>query len=1479
MKPAFRPKRFSVLCCSALLSLLAFSAAQAAPLSLADTPLFLNGTVAPLNLLVIGRDHKLYYEAYNDHSDLDGDGVPDVGYKPDKITYYGYFDSFKCYTYNSGSNRFEPKSTTANKKCDGSTWSGDWLNYVTTSRIDALRKVLYGGLRRTDNDTETVLERAYIPQDAHSWGKSYESIAKDGYDIHEYTPLNVPSANSSHLFANTTLRSDANNYPLLRVLQNQQDSNGNPLKVWNWLSIERPVAGSAIVVGTSNGAEVRKTVSSITDYRVRVKVCDPSVGTESNCRAYTNGSGGTNFKPTGLLQDFGEQDLMKFGLITGSYAKNTDGGVLRRAMGSIKNEINSDGTINTSVTGIIRTLDGLRTTGFNTDYSYKCGWKVSGPIAPGECQMWGNPIAEMMYEGIRYFAGKKKATPEYAVAFGQGEESELPGGGLPVATWDDPYANAPSCAKPFETVISDINPSYDSDKLPGTAFGSFSGDISDLDVAALGQTIWDNEIGGSKKYYIGRSLSDAANDDKAPTPKTVTSFGNIRGLAPEEPTKEGSYYAASVAYYGLTHDVNGKTGNQNVSTFAVALASPLPRIEIPVGDKKITLVPFAKTVGGSVNGSNVSASSTGFQPTNQIVDFYVDTLEKNYGKFRVNYEDVEQGADHDMDAIVQYEYTVKDDGTVDITLTSQYAAGSLIQHIGYVISGTTHDGIYFDVRDTDTAANSDPDYYLDTPPGFTGTPPAPGKGQSGTWNDGTALPLVSTRTFTPGATSGADLLKDPLWYAAKWGGFKDQDKNGVPNLQDEWDENHTGDPSNYFLVTNALTLPAQLSKAFNEIIVRTSAAASASVNSGSVSSDTRVYQAKFSSGDWSGQLLSFPLNTDGTLKPFEWDAATKLPAPTDRTIITTDSSKNPVAFRWSAIGSNRQKQLDPAAGTLGSDRLDYLRGDDSKEASKPNGIFRKRVTKLGDIVNSAPIFVGAPPFRYSDASYATFRTTWADRPKMVYVGANDGMLHGFDATSGVERLAFIPGPVFGNLAQLTSNGYAHRFYVDGTPSMADVYYNGAWHTVLVGGLNNGGQGIYALDVTDPAKFSEANAASIYKWEFTDADDADLGYTYSRPAIAQFRSPTGTQWLAVFGNGYNSTFDDTAKGGKKSATGNAVLFFVDIETGKLVAKIDTKMGMGQDPSGNSRPNGLATPTLVDINGDNVVDYVFAGDLFGEMWKFDVTAADPTSWNIAFGGVPLFVAKDAGGKNQPITTRAEVGRGPGGKGMVVLFGTGKFLEPSDKVLANLSTQSFYGLFDPNTPSTTPINSNRSTLTKQAITFEGTNNVNGKDIPLRGLTQNAVAANSRGWYLDFISPAPGVPTGSIGFKGEMQVSDPILRNGRVIFSTIIPNTDPCTFGGTSWLMSLDALSGGRLSYPPFDLDNDHLFTDTDFITLPDGTKIPASGMQWTEGMVGKPGVVAGQNEDFGYGSGSSGNDPEKKNLNTGPGDRGRQSWRQLR
>ena len=933
MRKIFSSSQLAAL--AAVLTMFAATASQSAPLAIRDTPLFITDNYAPLNMLVMGRDHKLYYEAYNDHSDLNDDDVLDVGYKP-SINYYGYFNSYRCYTYDSGAKRFNVSAVTATKKCSGA-WSGDWLNWATMTRMDALRKVLYGGLRSTDDTSGlTVLERAYIPQDAHGWVKEYINHATNGYYINEYTPYAMPAADKSHLFGSTTLLGTTE--PLLRVLLNQQDNSSKPLRAWNWASVERPVVGDTVVKGISaTGAEQRVSVTMNATLSVRVKACDTAfidANFDTNCRSYTSGSV-TVYKPIGVLQDFGENDSMKFGLITGSYFKNTDGGVLRSAIGSIKDEVDlTNGTFKATDSGIITSLNRLRTTGFGGSHQYNCGWITTRAINSGECQMWGNPVAEMMYESLRYFAGKDKATTDYAVAFSAGEEVDLPGKGLPVVSWDDktnPYRTTtggnPSCAKPFETVISDINTSYDTDKLPGSAWSGFSGDVSGLNVSSLGQTIWNGEFGAgaTKKVFIGEVNGQTV--DSAPTVKTATSFGNIRGLAPEEPTKQGGYYAGSVSYFAHNTDLNTATGDQKLTTFAVALASPLPHIEIPVSGKKITLVPFAK----SIAGSSIDRNGT-FQPTDQIVDFYVDTLTSTSGKFRVNFEDVEQGADHDMDAIAVYEYTVNG-SQVDIKVTSEYAAGGITQHMGYVISGTTKDGIYLEVVDQrggDTA--TDYDYRLDTPPGQS-----PG----GTWNDNKALPfpkdathlmeplqpITTTRSFSPGTTEGAELLKDPLWYAAKWGGFKDLNKNDVPE-KTEWDSDNDGEPDNYFLVTNALKLKDQLSSAFAEIISRSGSAASAAVNSGTITADSRIYQALFSTADWSGSFVAFKLDANGKLNGSPWtgDAGKLIPAPASRKIFTTKSDGTPVPFQWLDLDATRHAQLQPS-DARGEDRLEYLRGE------------------------------------------------------------------------------------------------------------------------------------------------------------------------------------------------------------------------------------------------------------------------------------------------------------------------------------------------------------------------------------------------------------------------------------------------------------------------------------------------------------------------------------------------------------------------
>jgi type IV pilus assembly protein PilY1 len=1659
---AFKPARLLVsLICAGLGASLP-SSAQAA---IAQAPLFLGTAAPPLVMLTMGRDHKLYYEAYNDASDLNGDGVVDMHYDP-AIDYFGYFDSHKCYSYTSG--KFVPNSTTFDKKClnAAAPWSGDFLNYLTTSRMDALRKVLYGGYRSTDTTAETVLERAYIPQDAHSWGKEYKSVAVDGYDIRDYTPLDLPADGSRHIFTNTTLVGGTD--PLLRVLTN------SIFRVWEWLSIERPVAGDqcaygnntrqncvmsstsgwqivhgryfsnltnttynlsgyngnpankaafdALVtsyatpakrygsklVGTVNGSnnpngsstnylsliqggfvvppgeagsykfsvdgshavdllidgnyvagrygknnsscncntnfgtvtldegyhnlvfrqqwtggsssggnyylrwERVLPASARTDYTVRVQVCASGL-LETECKGYKAANGTTVYKPIGLLHEYGEDDAMMFGLLTGSYAKNTSGGVLRKNVQSLTDEIDSGtGQFKTGMGGIIETINKLRIYGFALSnpggYSHdqNCGVpEVSASLAEGRCRMWGNPTAEMMYEGLRYFAGKAAPTAAYSSGVNNSgtDDKNL---GLPFPTWKDPYvANMgpkypngyPVCSKPSQLVISDIYPNYDTNQVPGGFFNAFAGDLADFNASTSADEIWQGETEATE-VFIGQSGNLY---DGAPTPKTVTSFKNIRGLAPEEPSREGGYYSASVASFGKTHDLNPVKDDQKTNTYSVALASPLPRIEIPVDGKIVTLVPFGKTVGGCIGATQAAQGK--YQPTNTIVDLYVETIKNTgvsnqdpnvnegrpYGKFRINYEDSEYGSDHDMDAIVAYTFAVQPDNSVVVSLNSSYAAGGCIQHMGYVISGTTHDGTYLDVRDSDTA--SDVDYFLDTPPGQL-----PG----GTWSDGQALPLSASRTFEAGSASAAFIKHDPLWYAAKWGGFSDRkDPNtNVGNNKldaDEWDMNNDGAPDTYFLVTNAGQLKEQLTKAFHEIKKDLGSSSSIATNSTRLNTGTMIYQARFDSRDWSGHLLAFKVNEDGSIddptggqlqnEDALWDAAEAIPSHNLRKIFTYDATlpgaNKGTPFNWDSLNADQKAKLGSA------DLVNYLRGDTSKE--KNNGPFRKRANLLGDIVNSDPWFSAAENYRYQilpegkSKAYENFIESKSTRERVVYVGANDGMLHafsagkynagptnpGFDLGSGQELFAYVPNSIIGpNLVSLADDPYEHKYFVDGPPWVGDAYIGGGWRTVLVGTTGAGGKGVFALDVTSPGAFGAQNVL----WDISSTsgpDYADLGHTVSQASIARMANG---DWAAIVANGY------------ESANGKAVLYILDLKDGSVLRKFDTQAGPN---------NGLSTPIAVDHDNDRIVDYIYAGDLLGNLWKFDVRDSNSANWDFSYtqGGtpMPLFVAcRDATNVNcsaanrQPITAKPQVGFGPQQDGLMVYFGTGKYFQEGDNIVgASPGVETFYAIWDTGTaPVSGTLRGGSGVLQEQTIDEEVSQGFYNLRITSNHSIDYTVQTPKRGWFMDLMEPpVPGPAT----VKGERVISFPLLLSGRILFVTLIPSPDPCDYGGTSWLMEMDALTGSRLQdSAPFDvsgpdgkpdgqIDNNDLVDDG-------GEKIPPSGKESTVGIVDTPGVVKGPKDIEKYLSGSS-SEIEHVKDSSPPGSRGRQSWTQLR
>jgi len=1471
-------RRLHNLLIGAALALSTGTASTAQAAALPDSPLFLGAEVPPLLMLTLARNHKLYYEAYDDASDINRDDRLDTTYKPDDIDYFGYFDSFKCYAYDDGSARFEPIYETTDKTCGANSgpWSGDFLNYLTTSRMDALRKVLYGGRRIVETDDTTVLERAYIPQDAHSWGKSYRGISEEGYDIREFTPLSLPAGGSQrHLFASTNLLSNTDE-PLLRVLTNR------PEPIWEWLSTERPVANDQI--GGNDGSDHNVNPD---DYVVRVEVCQDGL-LEDNCKGYESSGGDTIYRPSGLLHEYGETGQMRFGLLTGSYENNMSGGVLRRAVSDFADEVNENtGAFKSGVDGIVNTIDRLRTINFGGNFQYDCGFIFDRPMNEGECNMWGNPIAEMVYETLRYFSGKSSSTDKFDYG-NNAADDQL--GLNQITSWSDPYSSggAPECAKPFQLAISDINPSYDSDYLPGADAefqeSGFSGDSSfngeTLDVKDEAQTIWNNEP-DSSPVFIGQSGSTY---DGAPTPKTVAGFGSMRGLAPEEPTKQGSYYSASVSYFAKRNDINPATGDQTMDTFAVALASPLPRIRIPTGNGTVTLVPFGKSVAGGAGGSSVSSAQGDFQPTNTIVDFYVDQIAnvpggvsdpstnggRAYGRFRINYEDAESGADHDMDAIVVYEFKVLASGKVKITLDSTYAAGSVIQHMGYVISGTQSDGTYLEVRDADTNPGNDADYFLDTPD--TNAP----------------LPLNASREFTAAAgQSAAFVNQDPLWYAAKYGGFKDGNSNTVPDQPSEWDEDGDGDPDNYFFVSNAGQLGEQLTDAFDEVLARVGSASTVSINSTRLNSGSVAYQATFNSETWEGDLKALNFN-NGTLNAGspKWSARKELPAEADRNIWTRVDGTNS-EFDWGELSNAQQSTLSTTG--LGEDEIDWIRGDRSNE--KPSGTLRQRRDErlLGDIVDSAPQFVGGDNLRFDGLStslggddYNSYLSnTKTTRDGVVFVGANDGMLHAFDAEDGDELFAYVPEAIHPGLPALPEPSYGHQYYVNGSVDSGDAYIdlsgNGTknWQNLLVGAFAHGNKGIYALNVTDPSTFDSQNPAL---WEITEQtlDDAgkgdaadDIGHVLGDPQIALTEDD---KWVAIFGNGYNSTDGDSA------------LFMIDLADGSLEKVIRT----------NSNGGGLGTPFLYDADGNRKVDAAYAGDLEGNLWKFDLEDETVATTDPHGDATPLFVARGRDGDRQPITTRPTVGPEPeNAGGQMVYFGTGRYDFVGDSnVGSDPQIQSVYGLHDEfdgdqvsaGNPSATPRYGN---LVHQSVTDTYNQDLNndGTLEELRQYSDNDVDYHaSNGWVLDLkVKNEPAT--------GERVIARPTLRFDRLILNTFTPKTNPCEFGGESWLIEVNAVNGSRFHDPVYDLNDDGQIDQNDLPT-DGGNPVLVSGVK-IAATTNPPAIISGGkgNGPGGGGSGGGVTCIEQKIFSTVEGDQqsvaescdaldiGRQSWHQIR
>ena len=1435
------------------------SAGHAQPLPIPPNILAANNL--PMVMLSASKDFTMFWKAYTDFDDIDADGVIDRTFMP-AFKYYGYFDPTKCYSYNGSplATRFEPKRISdANGYCTAGAgeWSGNFLNWISMSRIDVLRKVLYGGMRSLDSKDDTTLELSFVPRNSQAFVKYY-----NGTDLKLLTPFNSDAAKENGLtFCRRPLENSGVSHtgtftPEIRVaVGNLILWNMTEVRTCNW-STEVGYTWKADTItylsanyetpagtrGATTPAHVHlKSVPSRTgentSFVARVQACVSSLLGNEKCKDY-NPTGSAKYKPIGLLQEFGvsektgvEPARAEFGLMMGSYDNNLQGGVLRKNMGQVNDEIDPlTGMFLTPASGgIIRSFNEITLYGYNVgtgNYSQNC---FSDSITNGNCSSWGNPVSELLLESLRFFAGK-------SAAYSAGANDVAVG--LPAVTarkdpiTDNPVIGASTRTKLYgQGVCRPLNmltmtsgaSSFDDDNLSlftdiGTAHPT---------AAEITKLLGDYEGITGTKRMIGETALDTS---KLCTGKTIDDLGKVKGVCADGPNFRGTYLGAGMAYYANTNKIRSDitplpaelpTNSLKVRNYGVSMSGGVATIEIPTKDgKKAYITPASQDlIGGKTLPGN-------------MVDFKIlgRSADGKSGSALVLWQHSMLGEDQDQDMLGALRYVVDDTKTpwqvTVYTRAVESDTGSGAEYrFGYTLVGTTNldatasDGVHLH-SGINSAASIE----------AAGTVGVAGTTQSANPTDATVcagrLCSVVDGKATRGETyktyklvGGTDsLIKEPLWFMSKYGGFKHDDKNPYPTAANAklWDVKRNdgkpcgganplpcsdGEPDNYFVARNPELLEEGL-RAILEDIVNSSNTAPAVAASQLRAGDLK-YVASFDSGDGRGELSAYEIDTaTGDFKPeAKWKAHEELgkAANLNRPIITNNGSTG-VAFEWASIGTAKQNVLKngalPAtADAHGQSMMAWLRG-----AADTKFRTRAATSVMGAIINSNPT-VEVPPeanfFGAAFAGYDVFANKWAKRNPIVWVGAGDGMLHGFDASSGVDGgkpiMSYIPEPVFARLPDWASPSKPKvQSFVDGSPFVGDVKVAGTWATYLFAPLGRGGKGVFALDVTEAGtsdavpiahQLTQANAANIFKWQFRSTDDTlgtdDLGYIVSEPMNNRATGQTGQ--IAMMNNGQ---FAAILGNGVSSASGKAALYILFADgpaagswTGRYVKLVADNVGGG---------NGLSQPIWVDSNGDGKADAIYAGDLKGNLWKFDVSSASTADWKVAYEGRPLFIAKDGAGNVLPITSSPEFRSHPLG-GVVVNIATGKAIVPAD--FPNSSrTHGIFGIWDKVTfAAMTAAELDANLPWANGKVLEPRTFVGGTGLK-RGLTGDVIDWSQRvGWHLPF------------NVASEMSVSNPTVALNELFIVSVSPplppakdETEPCFQSPQARLTVISSITG---------------------------------------------------------------------------------------
>ena len=1097
----------------------------------------------PMMMLVSSKDHTLFAPIYTDYEDVDGDGILDTTFKP-KFKYYGYFDSVKCYAYRN--NRFE-SVVLATPRSDGAyacpatdkLWSGNFLNWATMSRVDVIRKMLYGGKRSTDGYADganqvstTVLERVNLSFDSHSYVKHYY-----GQDVRDFTPFTTAdlvktTGSNKNQYAGLTLcnrssemsafgtphiRLAKGNYSMWSTINGDVcrweeelhtisvDANGVAKTEKNLGTFGPKLARYFLAPNKGNGGIAHESelpthaIDGISypgaqgDLIARVQVCVPGLVGEERCQAFPADSD-KNLKPYGIFQEFGLGNSSssiaraEFGLITGSYDQNLKSGILRKNIGDFSDEINPNTGVfcHSSNAGCSSTLEDGRKTAVGAIKTFdqwalfqrnfveydKSGVRLPHEMVNGQLTLWGNPMGGMLVQALNYYAGLPSTNPTKL-----DEENFFK---VPVANWQDPLSTQntartkqfgnPICRPLYTLALSSSALSFDADagsdfqKLPNLQYTNLSAYVDALGTQE-GITGTDRSVG---------SVAGANTYGNTCSKKRVNKLSDVSGICPEAPAVGGTYQIAGASWYGNTSRIRnlsslGKLPTDfytikdalKVKTMAASLAGGVPRVEVPIPNqpgKYIYITPEAvfnaekkMMPGGMLSFKSVNAGPLIDNTTRQVIG--------NYGSFIVSFNDKLFGGDYDMDTtgFIRYEVTPSPNNAseyrIKVITDILNVGGGYASTFGFSIIGTDNDGRYLTHQHPMLFIPSDPQYgYREF--GRVGV-------EGYMCSNAEAQPASSTqkgnRCFVSPVFNevynedypyemnfkmvGVEnvTLQDPLWYAAKYGFFDSSTKNQdgsythltLPPNQAAWDSlsadgalGADGTPDGYFLARRPELLEANLRKAL-EVLATTSNAAPA-ISTTTLTENSLKYTVSFDSTSVTGQLMAHALQSNGAFSATPaWEAGSLLHTKAakdqgdSRQIMTNDGVRG-VPLRWASLSEAFQTQLTTASTNKLSAvnaqvALAYIRGDQSREAS--NGLRERGSNLLGPVVNSSPWLQQRPMANWGAVEgYGDFYTTHRNRKNVLWLAANDGMLHAFAADTGQELMAYVPGALANRLA-------------------------------------------------------------------------------------------------------------------------------------------------------------------------------------------------------------------------------------------------------------------------------------------------------------------------------------------------------------------------------------------------------------------------------------------------------------------------------